>query len=36
MLECRQKALDVLQQLPDSEAKTALGDLVAYTTERSS
>ncbi len=36
MLEYRQKALDVLQQLPDSEAKTALGDLVAYTTERSS
>ena len=34
MGEYRQQALDCLQNLPDSEARQALADLVEYTTER--
>jgi len=34
MLEYRQKALDMLQTMPDNEARQALEKLVMYTTER--
>jgi octaprenyl-diphosphate synthase len=34
MLEFRQKALDMLQTMPKNEARTALEQLVIYTTER--
>jgi octaprenyl-diphosphate synthase len=34
MLEYRQKALDMLQSMPDNEARKSLEELVVYTTER--
>jgi octaprenyl-diphosphate synthase len=34
MLEYRQKALDMLQSMPDNEARRSLEQLVIYTTER--
>ena len=34
MLEYRQKAFDILQSFPDSEARQALEDLVRFVTDR--